>query len=71
MVFLSKQRNVSTTENRIKIIKLQELARKRLEIERILIREDPEVFLKKVEEQKWREIQFKFGRDYNGPVKLE
>jgi len=52
MVFLSKQRNVSTTENRIKIIKLQELARKRLEIERILIREDPEVFLKKVEEQK-------------------
>eukprot|EP00347_Sterkiella_histriomuscorum_P019800 403340250 len=69
MSYLAKQKDHSTTENRIKITRLQELARQRLEMERIIIREDPKVFMKNLQIQKQKDEVAKYGKQI-GPQAL-
>lgn len=59
---LAKQQNYNSTDNKLKIIKLQEMAQHRLEIEKILVQEDPKTFMAKVEQiDKWEELK-KYGK---------
>jgi hypothetical protein len=45
MSYLSKKSSFNTMDSKLKIVKLNEVARQRLELEKMIIREDPKVFL--------------------------